>query len=62
MANNFAGKDGQTMPSMPDEFVQTITDRYIELYERVTGLSFERTDTSDILGRIDTNVKKYLSA
>jgi phosphoribosylaminoimidazole-succinocarboxamide synthase len=62
MANNFAGKDGQIMPFMPDEFVQTITDRYIELYERVTGLSFERTDTSDILGRIDANVKKYLAA
>lgn len=62
MANDFAGKDGQTMPFMPDEFVQTITDRYIELYERVTGLSFERTDTSDILGRIDRNVKSYLAS
>ncbi|MCW3127587.1 MAG: Phosphoribosylaminoimidazole-succinocarboxamides ynthase [Bacteroidetes bacterium] len=62
MANNFAGKEGQTMPFMPDEFVQTITDRYIELYERVTGLAFQRTDTSDILGRIDRNVKKYLNA
>ena len=61
MANNFAGKDGQTMPFMPDEFVQTITDRYIELYERITGLTFERTDTSDILARIDANVTKYLS-
>lgn len=61
MANNFSGKDGQTMPDMPDSFVQTITDRYIELYERVTGLSFERTDTSDVLARIDANVKSFLS-
>ena len=60
MAHNFAGKDGQTMPFMPDDFVQTITDRYIELYERITGLTFERTDTSDILARIDANVTKYL--
>jgi phosphoribosylaminoimidazole-succinocarboxamide synthase len=61
MANNFSGKDGQTMPDMPDSFVQTITDRYIELYERVTGLNFERTDTSDVLARINANVKSFLS-
>jgi phosphoribosylaminoimidazole-succinocarboxamide synthase len=62
MANNFAGKDGQTMPAMPDEFVQTITDRYIELYERVTGLGFERTETPDILARIDGNVRQWLQS
>ena len=60
MANNFSGKDGQTMPDMPDSFVQTITDRYIELYERITGLAFERSDTADVLKRIEENVVKYL--
>jgi phosphoribosylaminoimidazole-succinocarboxamide synthase len=61
MANNFAGKDGQVMPFMPDEFVQTITDRYIELYERITGLTFERTRTTDVPARIQQNVGKWLT-
>ena len=61
MANNFAGKDGQVMPFMPDEFVQTITDRYIELYEKVTGLAFERIISADVLQRIQSNVEKWLS-
>ncbi|MBS1685509.1 MAG: phosphoribosylaminoimidazolesuccinocarboxamide synthase [Bacteroidetes bacterium] len=62
MANNFAGKDGQTMPFMPDEFVHTITERYIELYERVTGQKFQHADNHDIQARIESNVKNYLSA
>ncbi|MBS1622459.1 MAG: phosphoribosylaminoimidazolesuccinocarboxamide synthase [Bacteroidetes bacterium] len=61
MANNFAGKDGQTMPFMPDEFVHTITERYIELYERVTGQKFQHADNHDIQARIERNVKNYLS-
>ena len=61
MANNFSGKDGQVMPFMPDEFVQTITDRYIELYEKVTGLAFERIISADVLQRIQSNVEKWLS-
>ena len=60
MANNFAGKDGQVMPFMPDEFVQTITDRYIELYERITGLAFERSGSEDVPARIQRNVEKWL--
>ena len=61
MANNFSGKDGQVMPFMPDEFVQTITDSYIELYEKVTGLAFERIISADVLQRIQSNVEKWLS-
>jgi phosphoribosylaminoimidazole-succinocarboxamide synthase len=60
MANNFSGKDGQVMPFMPDEFVQTITDRYIELYERVTGLVFDRVPIEDVQSRIEKNVVSYL--
>jgi phosphoribosylaminoimidazole-succinocarboxamide synthase len=60
MANNFSGKDGQQMPAMPDEFVQTITDRYIELYERITGLSFDRAPTVEVLKRIEKNILAYL--
>lgn len=58
--NGFQGLDGQSMPFMPDEFVQTITDRYIELYERITGKEFVKSDTSDIQARIQKNVDAYL--
>lgn len=58
--NGFQGLEGQTMPFMPDEFVQTITDRYIELYERITGKDFVKSDTSDIQARIQKNVDAYL--
>ena len=58
--NGFQGLEGQTMPFMPDEFVQTITDRYIELYERITGKAFVKSDTSDIQARIQKNVDAYL--
>jgi phosphoribosylaminoimidazole-succinocarboxamide synthase len=58
--NDFQGLDGQTMPVMPDEFVQTVTDRYIELYEVITGKKFERADTTNIEGRIQRNVEAFL--
>lgn len=61
MENGFQGLDGQIMPEMPDEFVQTITDRYIELYERITGNTFVKSETSDIANRIQTNVENYLN-
>ena len=60
--NGFQGLEGQTMPIMPDEFVQTITDRYIELYERITGKAFVKSDTSDIQARIQKNVDAYLDS
>lgn len=58
--NGFQGLDGQQMPFMPDEFVQTISERYIELYERITGLTFQKAATSDIAARIQDNVNTYL--
>ena len=61
MENGFQGLEGQTMPDMPDEFVQTITDRYIELYERITGKTFIKSETLDIANRIQTNVENYLN-
>ncbi len=60
--NGFQGLEGQTVPFMPDEFVQTITDRYIELYERITGKAFVKSDTSDIQARIQKNVDAYLDS
>ena len=59
--NGFQGLEGQTMPEMPDDFVQVVSDRYIELYEKITGLSFVKSDTSNITERIQKNVDAYLS-
>ena len=58
--NGFQGIEGQVMPVMPDEFVKVVTDRYIELYEKITGLAFVKSDTSNITERIQTNVDAYL--
>lgn len=54
--NNFMGKEGQSIPEMTDEFVQTISNRYIELFETVTGKTFIKQDYSDALSRIENNV------
>lgn len=59
MANGFQGKDGQQMPLMPDEFVDTITDRYIELHDIITGKKFVRNESNDLLGDIEASVKAY---
>ncbi len=59
--NGFQGLEGQVMPVMPDDFVQVVTDRYIELYEKITGRTFEKSDTSNITERIQSNVDAYLA-
>ena len=61
MENNFQGKEGESMPFMPDEFVDTITARYIELYERITGLTFDKDDCESLEKRIDNNVCSFLN-
>jgi phosphoribosylaminoimidazole-succinocarboxamide synthase len=58
--NGFQGLEGQVMPVMPDDFVQVVTDRYIELYEVITGNAFVKSDTTDITRRIQKNVDAYL--
>jgi phosphoribosylaminoimidazole-succinocarboxamide synthase len=60
MDHGFQGKEGQIMPIMPDGFVEQVSERYIELYERITGLKFERTDTTNITNRIEQNILAYL--
>ncbi len=60
MANGFQGKEGQIMPEMPDDLVNLVTDRYVELYEKITGQAFEKTDGSDILERIERNILNAL--
>lgn len=61
MENGFQGKDGQQMPFMPDEFVQTVSSRYIELYEMIVGEKFVPIESANITERIDKNVKAFLS-
>ncbi|WP_300665076.1 phosphoribosylaminoimidazolesuccinocarboxamide synthase [Fluviicola sp.] len=58
--NGFQGLEGQVMPDLPDSFVETITERYIELYEKITGSAFVKSDTSNISKRIETHVAMFL--
>ena len=61
MANGFQGKEGQQVPEMTDEIVNSISDRYIELYEHITGERFQRADDCpDVAARIERNVTDYL--
>ena len=60
MDNGFQGKEGQEMPIMPDDFVNEVSERYIELYEIITGKKFEKADTDNIHERIENNVLSYL--
>lgn len=62
IANGFSGKEGQAVPEMTDLFINQISERYIELYESITGLKFERADISDVPGRVHENILKFLTA
>ncbi len=61
MENGFQGLEGQQMPVMPDEFVNQVTDRYIELFETITGTKFEKAETGKVLERIEGNVRAFLA-
>ena len=58
--NNFQGLEGQVIPEFTDDFVKEVSDRYIELYQKITGRVFERADTSNVLTRIEENINKAL--
>ena len=60
MENGFQGKPGQRVPEMTPEIVAGISDRYIELYEHITGERFVRHEGGDLIARIERNVKDYL--
>jgi len=62
MEHNFMGKEGQQVPEMPDEFVQQVSDRYIELYEQITGEKFIKSDTSDVIARVEKNILNWLNS
>ena len=60
IANNFQGLEGQTVPEMSDEYIETVSERYIELYENIMGEQFVKADVSNIQSRIEANVIAYL--
>lgn len=62
MANGFQGQEGQQVPEMTPEVVAGITDRYIELYERITGVPFEKAEDEDLAARIEKNVNAFLKS
>jgi phosphoribosylaminoimidazole-succinocarboxamide synthase len=61
IANGFQGKEGQVVPEMSDELVESISDRYIELFEKITGSAFVRAETTDIATRIEKSIVDYLA-
>ena len=58
--NGFQGKDGQQIPNMTDEYIESVSERYIELYENILGEKFIKADISDINNRIEKNVLDFL--
>lgn len=60
IANGFQGKEGQQIPDMSDEYIATVSERYIELYENILGEKFVKADISNINDRIEKNVLAYL--
>jgi len=62
IANGFQGLEGQSIPDLPDELINEISARYIQLYEMITGKDFIKSDNSDIRSRIEQNVTSYLNS
>ena len=60
--NGFMGKEGQTVPEMTEEYVNSVSERYIELYEHIVGEKFSRSECDDINARIEKNISEYLKA
>ena len=60
ISNNFQGLEGQKVPNMSDEYVKSVSDRYIELYENITSEIFVKSDLNNIKNRIFTNIENYL--
>jgi len=61
ITNGFQGLEGQSIPDMDEEFISSVSERYIELYEQITGDDFVKADVSDVLNRVEKNINAYLS-
>lgn len=60
MDNGFQGQEGQEIPEMTNEYCRSVSDRYIELYEKIVGEKFNKADAENLIERIEVNVTKYL--
>ena len=61
ISNGFQGKEGQMVPDMPESFIKEVSERYIELFENITGEAFVKADTSSIEQRILNNINEFIS-
>ncbi|MFI5148695.1 MAG: phosphoribosylaminoimidazolesuccinocarboxamide synthase [Bacteroidia bacterium] len=61
MDKGFQGKEGQKIPKMTPDIVKSISERYMELYEHITGEKFVRTDVSQVMNRVEKNIRAFLS-
>ncbi len=61
MANGFQGQEGQEVPFMSEEYVKSVSERYIELHESITGEKFQKSDPSDALTRVERNILTFLN-
>ncbi|WP_101689839.1 phosphoribosylaminoimidazolesuccinocarboxamide synthase [Dysgonomonas massiliensis] len=61
MENGFQGKEGQTVPEMTEKYCESVSQRYIELYEKIVGEKFVKADINDLLSRIESNITDYLA-
>lgn len=61
ISNDFQGKEGQTVPEMSDEYITSVSDRYIELYENISGEKFIKAEVTTIKKRIEENILSYLN-
>jgi phosphoribosylaminoimidazole-succinocarboxamide synthase len=62
MANGFQGQKGQQIPEITDSYANEVSERYIELYEKITGEQFVKTDITDVPGRIEKNCMSFLKS
>jgi len=61
MENGFQGKEGQQVPFMSDQYTQSVSDRYIELFEGITGEKFVRSDAREVMKRVESNIRIFLN-
>lgn len=61
ITNGFQGLEGQNIPDMDEEFIASVSERYIELYEQITGDAFVKADVTDVLTRVEKNINAYLA-
>ena len=59
--NDFQGKEGQSIPEMSEEYCISVSERYIELFEYITGDKFIKEDVSDVINRVEKNILNYLA-